>query len=285
MGTIVEITLPKDNLSYTYEIESYIRELEKNINNNTNILNSSKKNIKITFDSYFIDLIKKGVYFSEISDGKFDITIFSILKLYGFPEGPYNIPDNRSIKEAIKNGSFRNININNNMIIKKSDFLIDLGAYAKGWIVDQAIEKMKKAGIKQGIVNAGGDMYCLGDKNGDGWTIGIQNPDNKNNTLSVVKLKNKAVVTSGDYERFFIKDGKKYIHIFNAKTYLPADNYRSVSVIADTTEMADGLSTVFFLMDTKEIGRLCKKYNTPVLLYNLDGSLIKLCGWDLIEAH
>jgi len=285
MGTMVEITVSEKDKTEIDKIKSEIERLSAFVKEETNRINMEKKNEKVVVDNRFIVLLKKGGYFHDISKGRFDITIHPIMKLYGFPEGPYKVPSRVELDNFSSYMGFENLLINENYIIKKTDFTIDIGAYAKGWIVDEAINFMKSKGITKGIVNAGGDLYCLGDKNGDGWKIGIQHPDDKEKVISVLKLVDKAVATSGDYERFFIQNGKKYIHIFDAIKKEPADNYRSISVIADTVEMADGLSTVYFLLNPQEIKSLCDKLKTPVLIYHLNGKIEKLCGWEKFEVN
>ena len=285
MGTLVEITVSEKDKTEIENIKSEIERLSEFVKEETNKINVAGKNEKVVVDKRFIALLKKGGYFHDISQGRFDITIHTIMKLYGFPEGPYKVPSRSTLDQFSSYIGFENLIINENFVIKKSDFTIDMGAYAKGWIVDEAINFMKSRSIKNGIVNAGGDLYCLGDKNGDGWKIGIQHPDDKEKVISVLKLVNKAVVTSGDYERFFIENGKKYIHIFDAKKKETADNYKSISVIADSVEMADGLSTVYFLLNPQEIRSLCDKLKTPVLIYHLNGNIEKLCGWEKFEVN
>lgn len=282
MGTMVEITVPKSNEADIDKIKKKIEELSSFVQSETEKVNNSTVNETIRSSEIFIQLLKKAQYFNQLSNGRFDITIHTLMKLYGFPEGPFRVPDKNELEKITPNVGFNNIIIGTT-VIKKTDLTIDLGAFAKGWIVDEATKYMKDLGINNGIVNAGGDLYCLGDKDGKGWKIAIQHPDGQNKVISIVSLRNKAVATSGDYERFFVQDGKKYIHIFDATTKQPADNYRSMSVIADTVEMADGLSTVFFLMKPKEIENLCNKLNTPVLIYHLDGKIQKLCGWERFE--
>lgn len=284
LGTIIEVTLSeKDQNDYFDMLKSDMKKLEEQVVNDIKRLNSMKKGERGNFDPYFIELIIKGKKLSELSSGRFDITIYSLMRLYGFPEGPYRVPNNNELKSVAEEISYENIEIDNGSILKKSDFYIDMGAYAKGWIVDQMVNKMKEYGIKRGIINAGGDLFCLGDKDGKGWKIGIQDPIKKGGAISVVHLINKAVATSGDYERFFEVNGRKYTHIFDAKKLESVDNYRSVSVIADSVEKADGLSTVYYLMGVDEVKDICSRENTPVLLYLLNGTILKLCGWEKFE--
>jgi thiamine biosynthesis lipoprotein len=131
---------------------------------------------------------------------------------------------------------------------------IDLGAIAKGYTVDCAVRKLRESGIKNCLVNAGGQIYCLGDKFGRPWRIAIRNP-RKSGLWDYLELRNKAVSTSGDYEQYFTKGNKRYSHILNPKTGYPVDSgIISATVIADDGLTADALSTSIFVLG-KEKGR------------------------------
>ena len=158
-----------------------------------------------------------------------------------------------------------------------------MGAYAKGYIVDKGIEFLKSEEIKSAMINAGGDLYALGNKKNRKWHIAIKNPDNKKKFLSIIALKNKAVATSGNYERYFEKNGRRYTHIFNALTLQSVNNYKSISVIADTVEKSDGLATVYYLMNIEKMRETCRKLKTPLLVYTKKSEKIKLCGWQEYE--
>ncbi|MGA1846511.1 FAD:protein FMN transferase [Deferribacter abyssi] len=284
LGTILNITLPKSKNNFFNITYKFIKKKEDKINSFYNKFNSSPIYTKIVIDDEIYNLLKKAQFFYNISKHKFDISIYTLTSLYGFPEGPFKIPSNKNIDNAMKMIGLKNIQLNRNHIIKLTNLKIDMGAYAKGYIVDEAIELLKKNGIESAIVDAGGDLFALGLKNGNKWRIAIKHPDTENSFLSIVNVSNKAVVTSGNYERFFItKDGKKIIHIFDATTGKSANNYKSISVIANTTELADGLSTLFFLLSLKEIENLCSRFNTPTLVYTLDNKIIKLCSWETYE--
>ncbi|BAI80126.1 thiamine biosynthesis lipoprotein ApbE [Deferribacter desulfuricans SSM1] len=284
LGTIVNITVPAKNENLIEKTYKLIQNKESEIKSFYENINSAKPFQKIKINSEIKSLLKDSIYFSNISNGKFDITIYTITSLYGFPEGPFKQPAYEKIRDALTKIGISHIHMENETIFKDNDILIDMGAYAKGYIVDKAVELLKNNGVKNAIVDAGGDLFALGDKNGKKWKIAIKHPDKPDSFLSIVSIANKAVVTSGNYERFFItKDGKRIIHIFDATTGKTANNYKSISVIADNTEIADALSTVYFLLPIEKIKKLCEKLNTPVLVYTLDNKLIKLCSWESYE--
>ena len=281
MGTILEITLSNDNA--VKEALEVIKKTANSIDLTTQKINSAKINYQVALNKDFQYLLQKADYYHKISKGRFDITTATIAEKYGFPSGPFKIPNDKILENALKNYGWKNLISNEKYVFKKTDLKINTGAYAKGYIVDKAVEYLKSKNISSGLINAGGDLYALGSKNGKNWKIAIQNPMSKEKYLSIVNLKDKALATSGNYERFFEKDGKRIIHIFDGKTGMTANNYQSVSVIANSTETADGLATVYFLSNINEIKNLCKKYKTPVLIYTLDNKLLKLCNWKQYE--
>jgi thiamine biosynthesis lipoprotein len=283
MGTVVDVTYRSDKQKYIDEAINYLINLEEKIDNFTVTFNSSRGKIKIDNDIKF--LLKQNSYYKDISLGRFDIAIGTLTYLYGFPEGPFYILDNRSIENALKIIHSKSYNIDNGFVEKYDDVKIDLGAYGKGYIVDKVANFLLNEGVESFLLNAGGDIYASNKKNRRKWKIAIKNPERENDFLSIINLENKAVATSGNYERYFEEDGKRYIHIFNAVDGTNANNYQSISVIADTVEKADGLATVFFLMDVDEIAKICKTENTPVLIYTLDSKKIKLCNWEDFESN
>jgi thiamine biosynthesis lipoprotein len=141
-----------------------------------------------------------------------------------------------------------------------SGMKIDLGAIAKGYAVDCAVKKLKENNIKNCLINAGGQIYALGDKFGLAWKIAIRNPRGKD-LIDYLVLKDKAVSTSGDYEQYFIKGKKRYAHIFNPKTGYPVDSgVVSATVIAQDGITADALSTAIFVLGKEKGQELAQKF-------------------------
>ncbi|MEC9492272.1 FAD:protein FMN transferase [Flexistipes sp.] len=283
MGTIVNITLGSKNDNIINELNRKMKSWEKEVSRFAEKVNNAKSGQSIPVPGIIYNLLQKAEYYKKQSNKKFDITIATISSLYGFPKGPFRIPDNETIQNKSDDVGFSNLVFDKTSLSKKTQLKIDMGAYAKGYIVDKGIEFLKSEGIKSAMINAGGDLYALGNKKNRKWHIAIKNPDNKTKFLSIIALKNKAVATSGNYERFFEKNGKRYTHIFDSTTLQTANNYKSISVIADTVERSDGLATVYYLMDINKIKELCKKEKTPVLVYTLKSKKIKLCGWQGYE--
>ncbi|WP_303700619.1 FAD:protein FMN transferase [Flexistipes sinusarabici] len=283
MGTIVNITLSSRNSYIINELNRKMKSWEKEVSRFAEKVNNAKPGQSIPVPGIIYNLLQKAEYYKKQSNEKFDITIATISSLYGFPKGPFRIPDNETIQNKSDDVGFSNLVFDKTSLSKKTELKIDMGAYAKGYIVDKGIEFLKSEGIKSAMINAGGDLYALGNKKNRKWHIAIKNPDNKTKFLSIIALKNKAVATSGNYERYFEKNGKRYTHIFDSTTLQTANNYKSISVIADTVERSDGLATVYYLMDINKIKELCKREKTPVLVYTLKSKKIKLCGWQGYE--
>jgi len=282
MGTIVDVTFDPDKVNTVDDALKYLESLESKINKFTNELNDKGAAIVDKDTKY---LISRNEFFKTLSGGRFDISIGTISYLYGFPEGPFDVPDENAVSKSLEKIHKNRFIIGDNKVLKSEDVKIDMGAYGKGYIVDKVTEYLKENGIKNFIFNAGGDLFASGSKNGKKWKIAIKHPESEKKFLSVIGLSDKAVATSGNYERYFEKDGRRYIHIFDALTGKNANNYQSISVIAENVEKADGLATVFFLLSVDEIKDICAKQKTPVMIYTLDNKLLKLCGWENFEIN
>jgi thiamine biosynthesis lipoprotein len=127
--------------------------------------------------------------------------------------------------------------------------VIDLGGIAKGYAIDRGIEVLRERGVTMALMNAGGDLRCLGTKaDGTPWRIGVQNPREKTSIVGVIKVSDGAVATSGDYERYFLQDGVRYHHLLDPATGMPARACQSVTIVAQTAEMADVMATAVFVM-------------------------------------
>lgn len=285
MGTVVDITLQTKDIGIVPQIEEHIKFMQESVDNISIAINELKPGELLHLNELGIALVKIGEYYKGVSDKRFDISVYTLSLGYGFPEGPYKIPEESFVKEALEKISRNRFVFSGNLISKTQDVKIDMGAYAKGFIVDNVSDFMVSKGVRNFIVNAGGDLFASGDKNGKPWKIAIKHPEENQSVLSIIGLKDMAVATSGNYERFFEYEGERYIHIFDAKTGGNANNYKSISVIAKDTQTADGFATVFFLMSISEITKLCSEKNLPVLVFTLDNRMLKLCGWENFEVH
>jgi len=152
--------------------------------------------------------------------------------------------------------------------IKKKGLLIDLGGIAEGYMVDKAAQKLKEAGIHSALINAGGDIYCLGYNHGAPWSVGIKDPDSLEGILESEPLVNEAITTSGDYEQFVEYKGKKYSHLIDPRTGYPVDNgVDSVTVIAKNCVTSDALATAFAVMGERGIESFLKENPSTMRIF------------------
>lgn len=263
MGTFVEVISPdKRAANIAFDEIKRIEGLLSKYKENSEISRLNKfGKLNISPDTSYI--IRKAKEFWLASDGAFDITVGPLMDLWGFTNKKYYFPQKYEIKNTLGLVGFNKIFLSNNDTVIQFDTLgvkIDLGAIAKGYAIDCAINKLKRAGIKSCLINAGGDMYCLGDRFAKPWNVAIQDP-RQEGILEYLELKDKAIVTSGDYQQYFIKDARRYSHIFNPKTGYPADSgVISVTVIAPDCLTADALATSIFVLGKVKGEALAKKF-------------------------
>ena len=150
------------------------------------------------------DILQKGLYYCKLSDGNFDISIDPVSSLWDFSSGKGTVPDAQKIKEALKYVDYHNIRLKKHMLIfQKSGMELDLGGIAKGYIADQIREYLTENGVTGAVIDLGGNILCIGGKNkGDDFRIGIRQPfADREETVAVVDINGKSVVSSGIYER------------------------------------------------------------------------------------
>lgn len=203
-------------------------------------------------DKEVFELVKRAKHISKISDGAFDISYASIDKVWKFDGSMVELPSESDIKRSVENINYQNIILdesNYSIFLKNSGMKIGFGAIGKGYAADMAKKLLLSMGVKNGIINASGDLNTWGVKpDGKDWTVGITNPLNKENTFSWVPLKNKAVATSGTYEKRVTFKGVNYSHIIDPRTGWPIANIISVSVFSPSAELSDALATTVFVL-------------------------------------
>jgi thiamine biosynthesis lipoprotein len=196
---------------------------------------------------YFTEVINKSMYYSELSGGAFDITVQPVLELYRATANLNRTPTEEELSEALSKVDYRKLTEENGSFYLPINMSITLGGIAKGYAVDKAIEALQVRGIERALVNAGGDMRAIGVKELEQpWTIALKNPRNASEFITVIRLEDMAVATSGDYERYYFN--KSYHHIIDPKTGRSATGLISVTVVAPTATEADALSTTVFVM-------------------------------------
>lgn len=200
------------------------------------------------------NILRKAQYFANISEGLFDPTIGPLMELWGFYNGNLHIPGEKELKEALKKVNWKDLEILKGKVrLKKVGMSLDLGGIAKGYAVQKLLEICKNLNLERVYLDIGGTIGVYGKPlKGDYWVIGIRHPRKEGKIIGKIKIKKGVVATSGDYERFFIKNGKRYPHIINPKTGFPSSEIMSVTVICEDGTTADALSTLFFVLGEKE---------------------------------
>lgn len=218
------------------------------------INNAKGKFVEVSDDT--ITLLKKGLYYCELSHGIFDITIGSVSDLWDFHAEDPKVPSRKKIRSAKGHVNYRGILIQDNRVkLTDPKARLDIGAIAKGYIADRLKEYLKKNNVKHAIINLGGNVLTIGTKtDGSKYNIGIQRPfDESGQPITSIKVADKSVVTTGTYQRYFEKNGKIYHHILDTATGYPCENdLSSVTIITDSSLTADALSTVSFLLGYEE---------------------------------
>jgi len=208
------------------------------------------------------ELIDRSLKISKMTNGAFDITFSSVGYLYDYRLKQK--PSVTELKEKLPLINYKSIHLdaaNSSISFTQSGVKIDLGGIAKGLAVDNSIEILKDYGVKDASVTAGGDTYVLGNNAGKMWHIGIKHPRAESSLISILPLADTAVSTSGDYERYFIEDGKRYHHILNPKTGKSVSSVQSVTIIAQNSTLADALSTSVFVLGVKQGLELVESLN------------------------
>ncbi|MDS0526455.1 FAD:protein FMN transferase [Clostridium sp. SHJSY1] len=215
-----------------------------------------------TVSSDTFSLIEEAIKYSELSEGAFDPTIRPVVSLWGIGTKSERKPKKDEIQEKLKLVNYKDIILNkkdNSVGLKNKYQSIDLGGIAKGYATDEITKIFKKNGIKTAIIDLGGNIFVLGNKNnGTSWNVGIQDPiRGRGEHVGVLSLKDKSVVTSGNYERFFIKENEKFHHIIDPSTGYPLkSNVLSATIISDKSIDGDGLSTGVYIMGIEKARNL-----------------------------
>lgn len=216
------------------------------------------------------DLIRRSVAYSKLTNGAFDITALPLKKIWQTAE---QIPTEAQIYHAKKLVNYRNIVFSDNKImLKYSGMGVDLGGIAKGFAVDKVVELLKIRGIASGVINFGGSVFVLGEER----SVGIQTPFGKKGTyIGTIRVKNKAVVTSGAYENYRVINGIAYQHILDPHTGYPVNNeLLAVTLIGAKAEELDALATGVCVMGIQKGYDLLKKRQIDAIFIKKDGSVL-----------
>lgn len=229
-----------------------------------------------------LDLIQKGVAYSELSGGDFDITVGGVTKLWDFhaAEGEAKIPDEEAVAEAVKHVGYEGVETDGSRVrLADPEAEIDLGGIAKGYIGDSMTEYLEERGVVSAVINLGGNVICIGGKTDEsGFVIGVETPfSDRREIIGTVEAADKTLVTSGIYERRIEVDGKSYHHILDTATGWPAEtDLDAVTLIADKGSSADidALSTTCLIKGADEGMKLIENTDGVEAIFVLsDGSI------------
>ncbi len=230
----------------------------------------------------FYRLLETSLEYSVLTAGAFDITFASIGFHYDYRKGIK--PTDSLIERTLPLIDYRNIRLNadkSTVAFEKPGMRIDLGGIAKGYAVDSGIELLRRRGINHALISAGGDSRLLGDHRGRPWHIGIQAPRDKERMAAMLPLADTAVSTSGDYERFFERDGIRYHHIISPKTGRSTDSLQSVTILGPNATRTDALSTSIFVLGAeKGIALINRLKDVDAVIIDKDGKMITSDGLD-----
>ncbi|MCR1899895.1 FAD:protein FMN transferase [Irregularibacter muris] len=266
MGTLIEFTVYGDNAKEAIKKgKEVMNEIEQEMSLNikdseVNKINAQAGKTAVSVSPETFSVVKRGVYFSKLTEGNFDITIAPISQLWDIGQDDARVPSQDEIEALLPLVNYRHIQLdekNTSVLLEEKDMKIDLGGIAKGYAADRVIDVFKDMGIKNALVSVGGNIKVIGEnpQKGRAWTVGLRHPRKaRGNYFATIRLNDgETVVTSGDYERYFIKDDIRYHHIFNAKEGQPSkSDIIGATIITQNSMDADGLSTSLFVLGSNK---------------------------------
>ena len=285
LGTENSITLEEDCADVFGKIVRRVGEIENKMStfktsSEISIITASAGKRPVAVSDEVFKVLEKAQEISRASCGAFDITVRPLTKLWNFGHGKSAIPNASELEDAISLVGYSSLILDSKKktaFLKKFGSKIDLGGIAKGYAADEAKRMLTENGVSCALINFGGNVYALGNSfAGTPWKIGIQNPlSNRGESVLSIEVSDKTVVSSAVNERFFIRGGRRYHHILNPLTGQPASSgLLSVSVIADSSMLADALSTAAFVLGAKEGIKLIRSYGAEVIFITENGDIL-----------
>ncbi len=292
-GTICSIDLFEDGTEELYaglfeRLNQIERKFSVNIaDSELSFVNSNASEGPVVVSREFFDVLKFSVDFAEKSGGAFNPALGSIIGLWGIGTEHQRIPETQEIEEAKKHCDYRNIILNEaddicSVMLADEKLRLDLGAIVKGYAADELVKLLKENGVTKAIINLGGNIYAFGSKSNnpdDKWNIGIKNPlKDDAEPIVVLEVNSTSVVTSGNYERFFIENGVRYHHIIDSKTGFPAETgLASVTVINESSTLCDAMATACFVAgtDAEFIKNEAGPGKIQLIFITQDGKIVK----------
>ncbi|MFC1833380.1 FAD:protein FMN transferase [Thermodesulfobacteriota bacterium] len=259
MGTFVEITVAGNGPKVKEAAQAVIAELARvekltsfHQSSALGAINDKAGVAPVSPGEELLKLVNTSLDTARKTSGAFDPTVGPLSRLWNFSGGDPTLPDRQDVQRATAKVGWKRVALDaetGTIFLPHEGMSLDLGAIAKGYALDRAKEVLTKYGVSSALINAGGDVLGMGLKQpGKPWRVGIQDPRNPRDIVAVVDLTDRVIVTSGDYERFFTKDGKRYHHILDPRTGYPARGVQSVTIVAPDGVTADALATAVFVL-------------------------------------
>jgi len=254
---VIDLELTRlDSLLNYFSKKSLVTELNQNLR------------IKAPGDIIYLFSLCDSV--SNLTNGLFDISIAPLVKAWGFYEGKKRVPDSCEIEKLKPLVDFRKIKIEKDSIIIEKGMQVDLAGIAQGYAADRVGMILRQRSVRSAIIDIGGEILCIGESpRGGPWRVGIKNPRGKG-IIETVELKDSAVSTSGDYEKFFVIDNKRYCHIIDPGTGYPARNFASVTIFAKSAGFADALATAVSIMEREQAIKFLDSLKIHAIIYYYD---------------
>lgn len=291
MGTVVEYTIVADSDSASRKaIEAAHAEIERvssllwEEDSTSAVYRLNRISDSMQAPDEVASFLNRSREYHSETRGVFNVSIKPALDLYRFDEQDPKPPTSADLRTALPDVDMTAWSVDASGMVWKArpEISLAVGGVAKGYAVDRAVAVLKKEGVESAVVNAGGDLYCLGTNNGDAWRVGVRDPDDPSAVIEVLGITDAAVATSGDYQQYFEHDGVRYHHILDPKTGGPARKSRSATVIASTAEWADALATAAFILGAVEGVRLLDSLGVDGLIIDSTGVIHSTSG---LEAY
>jgi FAD:protein FMN transferase len=294
MGTRIVVELWADNTAAGQRaIDAVIAEMQRIDRNMSTYkpdsevshVNAQAAKAPVKISAELFELLSTALEYSQLTDGAFDITYASVGFMYDFHARQR--PTAKQIATALPAVNYRHVVLDKSahtVRFTQPGVRIDLGGIAKGHSVDRCIGILQSLGVKHGLVAAGGDSRIVGDRFGKPWIVGIRHPDDKAKTVAKLPLSDTAMSTSGDYERYFDENGRRYHHIIDPKTGRSASQVRSATILAPTATRTDGLSKTAFVLGPEAAMKIYNRLDgVDAILVTLDGKVLYSKGLESVK--
>jgi thiamine biosynthesis lipoprotein len=298
MGTFVEVkvAVPDHRVEQAQEaverakeqMQAFIEVVSSwDSNSDTSRINANAGKAPTRVDARLMRVLLRAQQISEMSGGAFDITFSPVGRLWNLRATEPVIPHEKAIASAFKLVGYKDLVLDpeaGTAFLRREGMRIDLGGIAKGAVIDVAARSLKASGFQNALISAGGDLYAMGAKGNEPWMVGITDPHNpRGPVIGKVPLTDRAIATSGDYEKMVEIAGKRYHHIIDPRTGQLAGKCISATVISSDAETADALSTAFFVLGPKAGIALCERLeNIEAVLIDTDFNVVSSSGFPRI---